>query len=66
MKFKLEHIFEISDEVLLIDANDGQDTSEEYRNINEIPNDLLEEIAFNYLEGIIEHMTLDEITVNRI
>ena len=54
MKFKLEHTFDISDGMLLIDAND--EPSEEYTSLDEVPKDVLEGIVYNYLDGVIEHM----------
>ena len=64
MKFKLEFTFDISDSSLLIDANDGR--SEEYTSLDEVPKDVLEGIVYNYLDGVIEHMTYDEITIKKL
>ena len=53
MKFKLEHTFDISDGMLLIDANDGIEPSEEYTSLDEVPKDVLEGIVYNYLEKLL-------------
>lgn len=66
MKFKLEHVFDIHDEVLLIDANDGLEPSEAYTSLDEVPEDVLDDIIYNYLDGVIEHMTYDEITIKKL
>lgn len=66
MKFKLEHTFDISDGMLLIDANDGIEPSEEYTSLDEVPKDILEGIVYNYLDGVIEHMTYDEVTIKKL
>lgn len=42
--------------MLLIDANDGIEPSEEYTSLDEVPKDVLEGIVYNYLDGVIEHM----------
>lgn len=52
--------------MLLIDANDGIEPSEEYTSLDEVPKDVLEGIVYNYLDGVIEHMTYDEITIKKL
>lgn len=52
MKFKLEFTFDISDSSLLIDANDGR--SEEYTSLEDVPEDTLMDVVYNYLDGVIE------------
>lgn len=49
MKFKLEFTFDISDSSLLIDANDGR--SEEYTSLEDVPEDTLMDVVYNYLDG---------------
>lgn len=66
MKFKLEYTFDIHDGVLLIDANDGLEPSEEYTSLDEIPEDVLEGIIYTYLDSVIEHMTYDEVTIKKL
>lgn len=61
MKFKLEFTFDISDSSLLIDANDGR--SEEYTSLEDVPEDTLMDVVYNYLDGVIEGITYDQITV---
>lgn len=51
MKFKLEFTFDISDSSLLIDANDGR--SEEYTSLEDVPEDTLMDVVYNYLDGVI-------------
>lgn len=64
MKFKLEFTFDISDSSLLIDANDGR--SEEYTSLEDVPEDTLMDVVYNYLDGIIEGITCDQITVKKL
>lgn len=64
MKFKLEFTFDISDSSLLIDANDGR--SEEYTSLKDIPEDTLMDVVYNYLDGVIEGITYDQITVKKL
>lgn len=64
MKFKLEFTFDISDSSLLIDANDGR--SEEYTSLEDVPEDTLMDVAYNYLDGVIESITYDQITVKKL
>lgn len=61
MKFKLEFTFDIS---LLIDANDGR--SEEYTSLEDVPEDTLMDVVYNYLDGVIEGITYDQITVKKL
>lgn len=64
MKFKLEFTFDISDSSLLIDANDGRD--EEYTSIEDVPEDTLMDAVYHYLDGVVESMTYDEVTINKL
>lgn len=64
MKFKLEFTFDISDSSLLIDANDGR--SEEYTSLEDVPEDTLMDVVYNYLDGVIEGITYDQITVKKL
>lgn len=64
MKFKLEFTFDISDSSLLIDANDGR--SEEYTSLEDVPEDTLMDVVYNYLDGVIESITYDQITVKKL
>lgn len=64
MKFKLEFTFDISDSSLLIDANDGRD--EEYTSLEDVPEDTLMDVVYHYLDGVIEGMTYDEVTINKL
>ena len=64
MKFKLEFTFDISDISLLIDANDGR--SEEYTSLKDVPEDTLMDVVYNYLDGVIEGITYDQITVKKL
>lgn len=64
MKFKLEFTFDISDSSLLIDANDGRD--EEYTSLEDVPEDTLMDVVYNYLDGVIEGITYDQITVKKL
>lgn len=64
MKFKLEFTFDISDRSLLIDANDGR--SEEYTSLEDVPEDTLMDVVYNYLDGVIEGITYDQITVKKL
>ena len=64
MKFKLEFTFDISDSSLLIDANDGR--SEEYTSLKAVPEDTLMDVVYNYLDGVIEGITYDQITVKKL
>ena len=64
MKFKLEFTFDISDSSLLIDANDGRD--EEYTNLEDVPEDTLMDVVYHYLDGVVEGMTYDEVTIKKL
>ena len=64
MKFILEFTFDISDSSLLIDANDGR--SEEYTSLEDVPEDTLMDVVYNYLDGVIEGITYDQITVKKL
>ena len=64
MKFKLEFTFDISDSSLLIDANDGRD--EEYTSLEDVPEDTLMDVVYNYLDGVIESITYDEVTIKKL
>ena len=64
MKFKLEFTFDISDSSLLIDANDGR--SEEYTSLKDVPEDTLMDVVYNYLDGVIESITYDEVTIKKL
>ncbi len=64
MKFKLEFTFDISDSSLLIDANDGR--SEEYTSLEDVPEDTLMDVVYNYLDGVIGGITYDQITVKKL
>lgn len=64
MKFKLEFTFDISDSSLLIDANDSR--SEEYTSLEDVPEDTLMDVVYNYLDGVIEGITYDQITVKKL
>ena len=64
MKFKLEFTFDTSDSSLLIDANDGR--SEEYTSLEDVPEDTLMDVVYNYLDGVIEGITYDQITVKKL
>ena len=64
MKFKLEFTFDISDSSLLIDANDGRD--EEYTSLEDVPEDTLMDAVYHYLDGVVEGMTYDEVTIKKL
>lgn len=64
MKFKLEFTFDISDSSLLIDANDGRD--EEYTILEDVPEDTLMDVVYHYLDGVIESITYDEVTIKKL
>ena len=64
MRFKLEFIFDISDSSLLIDANDGRD--EEYTSLEDVPEDTLMDVVYHYLDGVIEGMTYDKVTIKKL
>ena len=64
MKFKLEFTFDISDSSLLIDANDGRD--EEYTSLEDVPEDTLMDVVYHYLDGVIESITYDEVTIKQL
>lgn len=64
MKFKLEFTFDISDSSLLIDANDGRD--EEYTSLEDVPEDTLMDVVYHYLDGVVEGMTYDEVTIEKL
>lgn len=65
MKFKLEYTFDIHDGMLLIDVNDGLEPAE-YTSLDKIPTSILESTAYIYLDGVIEHMTYDEVTIKKL
>ena len=64
MRFKLEFTFDISDSSLLIDANDGRD--EEYASLEDVPEDTLMDVVYHYLDGVIESITYDEVTIKKL
>lgn len=64
MRFKLEFTFDISDSSLLIDANDGRD--EEYTSLEDVPENTLMDVVYHYLDGVIEGMTYDEVTIKKL
>lgn len=64
MKFKLEFTFDISDSSLMIDANDGRD--EEYTSLEDVPEDTLMDVVYHYLDGVIESITYDEVTIKKL
>ena len=64
MKFKLEFTFDISDSSLLIDADDGRD--EEYTSLEDVPEDTLMDVVYHYLDGVVEGMTYDEVTIKKL
>ena len=64
MKFKLEFTFDISDSSLLIDAIDGRD--EEYTSLEDVPEDTLMDVVYHYLDGVIESITYDEVTIKKL
>lgn len=64
MKFKLEFTFDISDSSLLIDANDGRD--EEYTSLEDVPEDTLMDVVYHYLDGVIESITYDKVTIKKL
>lgn len=64
MRFKLEFTFDISDSSLLIDANDGRD--EEYTSLEDVPEDTLMDVVYHYLDGVVESMTYDEVTIKKL
>jgi hypothetical protein len=64
MRFKLEFTFDISDSSLLIDANDGRD--EEYTSLEDVPEDTLMDVVYHYLDGVVEGMTYDEVTIKKL
>lgn len=64
MKFKLEFTFDISDSSLLIDTNDGRD--EEYTSLEDVPEDTLMDVVYHYLDGVVESMTYDEVTIKKL
>lgn len=64
MKFKLEFTFDISDSSLLIDANDGRD--EKYTSIEDVPEDTLMDVVDHYLDGVIESITYDKVTIKKL
>ena len=64
MKFKLEFTFDFSDSSLLIDANDGRD--EEYTSLEDVPEDTLMDVVYHYLDGVVEGMTYDEVTIKKL
>lgn len=64
MRFKLEYTFDISDSSLLIDANDDRD--EEYTSLEDVPEDTLMDVVYHYLDGVVEGMTYDEVTIKKL
>lgn len=64
MKFKLEFTFDISDSSLLIDANDGR--YKEYTSLEDVPEDTLMDVVYHYLDGVIESITYDEVTIKKL
>ena len=64
MRFKLEFTFDISDSSLLIDDNDGRD--EEYTSLEDVPEDTLMDVVYHYLDGVVEGMTYDEVTIKKL
>lgn len=64
MRFKLEFTFDISDSSLLIDANDGRD--EEYTSLEDVPEDTLMDVVYHYLDGVVEGMTYNEVTIKKL
>lgn len=64
MKFKLEFTFDISDSSLLIDANDGR--YKEYTSLEDVPEDTLMDVVYRYLDGVIESITYDEVTIKKL
>lgn len=64
MRFKLEFTFDISDSSVLIDANDGRD--EEYTSLEDVPEDTLMDVVYHYLDGVVEGMTYDEVTIKKL
>lgn len=64
MKFKLEFTFDISDSLLLIDANDGRD--EKYTSIEDVPEDTLMDVVYYYLDGVIESIPYDKVTIKKL
>lgn len=64
MKFKLEFTFDISDSSLLIDANDGRD--EKYTSIKDVLEDTLMDVVYHYLDGVIESITYDKVTIKKL
>lgn len=64
MRFKLEFTFDISDSSLLIDANDSRD--EEYTSLEDVPEDTLMDVVYHYLDGVIESITYDEVTIKKL
>ena len=64
MRFKLEFTFDISDSSLLINANDGRD--EEYTSLEDVPEDTLMDVVYHYLDGVVEGMTYDEVTIKKL
>ena len=64
MRFKLEFTFDISDSSLLIDANDGRD--EEYTSLEDVPEDTLMDVVYHYLDGVVEGMSYDEVTIKKL
>lgn len=63
MKFKLEFTFDISDSSLLIDSNDKD---EKYTSLEDIPESTLMNIVYHYLDGIVEGMTYDKVTIKKL
>ena len=58
------YTFDISDSSLLIDANDGRD--EEYTSLEDVPEDTLMDVVYHYLDGVVEGMTYDEVTIKKL
>ena len=63
MKFKLEFTFDISDSSLLIDSNDKD---EKYTSLEDIPEDTLMNVVYHYLDGVIEGITYDKVTIKKL
>lgn len=51
-------------ERVLIDANDGRD--EEYTSLEDVPEDTLMDVVYHYLDGVIESITYDEVTIKKL
>lgn len=40
--------------------------SEEYTSLEDVPEDTLMDVVYNYLDGVIEGITYDQITVKKL